>query len=534
MWPRGNWCPDKYRPLVISEGILAPMQSLTQLWAREGRLLADLWKEGDEPGLLVQTIIERQKGPRKLSGPSASEALRRATTMIISSQSRRSRLPFRDTQQNESERQSEGARTEIQHSVDDGSNYHQPSLSPIELEMSKGPESMGMRTSSSNSTFNTRKRSPYDTVSRVTKHVRRDNTSTSTPSSVDIGIAWAISIPRSIQELRRDTSLCDTTLAHCIALLARSDNWKCFEPGFPTLWRSRGPAESSGRAWPRHLVFILHHLDHWTVAHLDRKKLTLDTYNSLPSVAMNLKGLEDWAVRELSKQVWEGLAHSRKRCPVQQDHVNCGMYALVVTACLFQRKQIPDSIDSRRYRDFFANHLASATRNGTLKIRQLEDSTDRPTLLKKHVVSSLGTDRETFSPKHTSFTFQCKTDSGGPTVWPTQEYSWYSSAEASDQSGNPATQGISIPEIKHDPSTPTNPRSLLFANRTDDLLETPLRRDYSMTYSGRLRDWVSRMPSPDNIENNVRRHIKAKTESLIEELDNHDLRDTQTPVSRRQ
>lgn len=82
MWPEGEWCPEHYYPLTLSRGILSPMQSLTRLWAREGKDLKSLWNEIGEPGLLVEIIHARSRGPWRLSAPSASEALRRAKLIV--------------------------------------------------------------------------------------------------------------------------------------------------------------------------------------------------------------------------------------------------------------------------------------------------------------------------------------------------------------------------------------------------------------------------------------------------------------------
>lgn len=151
-----------------------------------------------------------------------------------------------------------------------------------------------------------RKRIAEDTLLQDSKRVRSQYEDLSTAISSDQDSAWTLSIETTIRDLRKSRKLCNMNLDHCLTLLARSENWKCFSSGFPALWISN-PGDKSGKKWPRHLVFILHHQDHWTVVHLDKKYLTLHKYNSLPGIPVDLTRLQQWITREFSVLFWSSL-----------------------------------------------------------------------------------------------------------------------------------------------------------------------------------------------------------------------------------
>lgn len=199
-----------------------------------------------------------------------------------------------------------------------------------------------------------------------------------------------------------DGYLCSGTLALCQNLIARSDQWKVFDPGYPGTWTSKPSIVRSRQNWPRHLVFIVYHGHHWTVGHLDQQSSTFHTYNSLLRFPMDLEPIKNWIQIEFGKRFLEGLtflekvfllrssttstihANSPQDAPQQTDIVNCGTYALVIVACLFNDEPVPKFINPRRYREFFAHHLETGTKHGTLSWSQLKDPAMRPAASRQH------------------------------------------------------------------------------------------------------------------------------------------------------
>lgn len=153
---------------------------------------------------------------------------------------------------------------------------------------------------------------------RRLRYVRRCNDNVdiaASLSSLDITACSDLDehvIQPAIEALRAGGYLCSATLALCQNLIARSDEWKTFDPGYPGTWMSKPLDARSRRNWPRHLVFILYHGLHWTVGHLDQQSSTFHTYNSLPDFPINLQGIKGWIRNEFGKQFLDGLTFSAK------------------------------------------------------------------------------------------------------------------------------------------------------------------------------------------------------------------------------
>ncbi|KAF7560145.1 hypothetical protein G7046_g4007 [Stylonectria norvegica] len=207
---------------------------------------------------------------------------------------------------------------------------------------------------------------------------------------------------------------------------------------------------------------------------------------------IDLTGLEEWVTRELSAQFWKGLTISDKPCPTQNDAINCGIFVVVIVACLLQKKNIPDPVDVHGFREFFASNLESGTKVGTLKISQVLGSAASS----KKPLSTFSTsdDEKSATPPY-KFTFPAPS---------TRESNPFKSTGSNPAKRNPAK---------------------------DNAMDRPPCNSAS-NYPQQLQKWLRSIPSPDTIENRIRREIQSQSQALIEELQNeHAQRDGSAPSS---
>ncbi|KAF4980714.1 hypothetical protein FZEAL_3329, partial [Fusarium zealandicum] len=397
-WPEKKWCPPKYLPTNPDcPIIISSMNSLTKRWKALGREPQELWKDN---GIMVRAIGEGGSRTSKFLTQRTFSKARRMLT-VVEEEARQ------DANENESGPSDGGAAGEIREDEEEEEEEeeeekpdvkHKPSRKPLDTALTNGMSvGSGERMSAKEPAT-----SPSPTpTSPLPKKLEAEEGSCRKPNNLDyvadtsahpparplariadVGSAAGVLLqpvplqsPRRLDDptieavvlrLERGDRLKSIDMSMCVEILAPSRHWRVFEPGYPF-----GPLSGSGRRLrvrrilPSHLAFFCGEGEHWSLCHVDTRISRVHHYNSMAELKMPLHSLEQWL------QV-NGIAHEvtivQEECPQQDDHVNCGIFALAFLKSLLESGDIDilSPVDPQALRSFFADKLRHRAMNETM------------------------------------------------------------------------------------------------------------------------------------------------------------------------